>query len=67
MQHRSDDNEIAYTPQIYNSLFSSLLSIRYFKLGRSTHLGIPDREKGGIERKGNFINYFIVLWDLCMQ
>ena len=65
MQHRSDDNEIAYTPQIYNkiafSLYSSLLSIRYFKLDRSTHLGIPDREKGGIERKGNFINYFIVL------
>ena len=26
----------------------------------STYLEIPDREKGGIERKGNFINYFIV-------
>ena len=23
----------------------------------STHLEIPNREKGGIERKGNFINY----------
>ena len=34
-------------------------------LVRSTHLEIPDREKGGIERKGNLINYFIVLWDLC--
>ena len=31
----------------------------------STHLEIPNREKGGIERKGNFINYnFILLWDL---
>ena len=29
-------------------------------LFRSTHLEIPDREKGGIERKGNFINYFMV-------
>ena len=32
-----------------------------------THLGMPDREKGGIERKGNFINYFIVHWDLCTE
>ena len=30
----------------------------------STHLEIPNREKGGIERKGNFINYFILPWDL---
>ena len=33
-------------------------------MGRSTNLEIPDREKGGIERKGNFINYFIIPWDL---
>ena len=31
----------------------------------STHLEITDREKEGIERKCNFINYFIVSWDLC--
>ena len=31
---------------------------------RSTHLEIQDREKGWIERKGNFINYFIVPSDL---
>ena len=60
-------NEIVY--KIAFSLYSSLLSIRYFEMGRSkiqTHLGIPDREKGGIERKGNFINCFIVpwVWDL---
>ena len=34
---------------------------------RSTHLEIPDREKGGIERKSNFINYFIVPWDIWLQ
>ena len=26
-------------------------------LVRSTQLEIPDREKGGIERKGNIVNY----------
>ena len=31
---------------------------------RSTHLKISDREKGGIERKGNLINYFIVPSDV---
>ena len=67
--HRSDDGTIKWfiTSQIYNkiafSLYSSLLSIRYFEM---------DREKRGIERKSNFflflllificdvINYFIV-------
>ena len=33
-------------------------------MDKSTHHEIPDREKEGIERKGNFINYFIVPWDL---
>ena len=37
---------------------SSRIDVRY------THLEIPDREKGWIERKGNFINYFIVPSDL---
>ena len=64
MQHTFDDNEIVITSQIYNniafSLYSSFHSILYFEMGRSTQLEIPDREKGGIERKGNFINYFIV-------
>ena len=32
-----------------------------------TNLGMRDREKGGIERKGNFINYFIIPWDLCTE
>ena len=32
----------------------------------STHLEITDREKGGVERKGNFINYFIVPLDLWL-
>ena len=32
----------------------------------SIHLEIPDKEKEGNERKGNFINYFIVPWDLCL-
>ena len=32
----------------------------------TTHLEIPDREKGGIERKDNFINYFIVLLNLWL-
>ena len=34
---------------------------------QTTHLEIPDREKGGIERKGNFINNFIVPWDLWLE
>ena len=33
----------------------------------SNLLEIPDREKGGIERKGNFINYFNVPWDLWLN
>ena len=32
----------------------------------TTHLEIPDREKEGIERKDNFIKYFIVPLDLWL-
>ena len=37
------------------------------KMVWSTHLGMPDRQKGGIERNGNVINYFIVPWDLFIS
>ena len=30
-------------------------------------MNLPDRQKGGIERKGNFINNFIVPWDLWLK
>ena len=46
VQRNSFYNKIAF------SLYSSLLSIRYFELGTCI---IPDREKKRIERKGNFI------------
>ena len=39
-------------------------------MGIATHLEILpllDRENGGIERKDNFIIYFIVPWDLCLH
>ena len=58
-------NEVVY--KIAFSLCSSLLSIRYAQMGRSTQLEIPDKEKRGIERKCNFIidlrriSYFIVV------
>ena len=35
-------------------------TVQWNSLYGSTHFEILDREKGGIERKGNFINYFIL-------
>ena len=40
-------------------------SIPLFSLSGISSWVDLDREKGGIERKGNFINYFIVPSDLC--
>ena len=56
------DDELVIKLSVWTKKSKSVLNLVW-----STHLEIPDREKGGIERKDNFINYFIVPLDICVS